>query len=241
MNAASSRLLAFALFLFLPCASPAQSQVSEENLKKWNTLDCGSGWSGDWASNRFDIGNMYGGGNGFANDYASFYGKVTSAWTVQKAAFCIAKRQAVFASLSLKDRRFEDLSIEEQQEVERQYLEQAFTDNFTISLTFSGSLRTAIKEHWKRKPPAQLAQSFAVSIDGKTIHPLCVLIEPDSQYFWHKYSAVSIVFPRTLEGQPILKRQNKEVLLEFSPPYGPGRAKLKFSVATMVVNGELVY
>lgn len=121
---------------------------------------------------------------------------------------------------------------------EEESLSRTFPNAVGIQVAYwgSASLMRTTMEFWRSQSSEDLRRQVTLVIDGKRIPPLHVLPRVSTTHYggW-----LQIIFPRQVDGKPLLSRATRKVRLEIKDPNA--RVRLPFDVRKMIVDGEVMY
>jgi hypothetical protein len=220
------------LFMF-PSVSQAQFWQTKDP-SEWSTRECASLMQrrsdSAWVRNH-DIGArgypIVPSEEPLPGESLEYVATISSAWTIQRSYLCALKLTAGYKTLSAKEKTA----------LEQQYLKQEFPDTVVFQVNYWGS-RVWFRhssDFWKAKTQEELTRLVTLVIDGKRIQPSRVTIKPQQS----PWGGLEVVFPRQIDGRPLLAPDMKEVILEVADPNE--KVELRFEPRKMVVRGELVY
>ncbi len=128
------------------------------------------------------------------------------------------------------------------QEREAKFIAAEFPKTVIVEVQYSSSspaLDQDLTRFWQTQTPEQLKLSMYLIAGNHKVPPIDVAIAKGAR---HEFQ---LVFPRQVEGQPLIAPDEKHVALQLQhPQVGVVAAKivyLEFDVRKMTVNGELVY
>ena len=217
-------------FVFV-CVVPCHAQFwDKKEITKWTVKDCDVMVRNSPWSSRVEIGYKpppY--DDNSRNAYMHYQASILSAWTVQWAY--------VRMSRLLGKNKQREMTLDESKALVQQ-LEEKFSGTVVFRVSYIGSrgLVVSATNFWKGKPQEELRRAVTLVANGSRIEAIFVEVEPSSG---DHAGGFQVVFPRQLEGRPILSSDTTGMYLEIASPLETVR--LPFDVRKMMVRGELVY
>ena len=154
-------------------------------------------------------------------------------------------RQAIVRQLQI-EQKYESLAPEQRQQPDKRF--EAFmnaypTDAVVVSVTYltnDQSRSLELPRAWQSKTTEMLKNSvYLIPSKGSRV-PLTQFAAASGAE-----RAITFVFPREVDGKPLVGPQDKSLKLEFVYPVigemGDGRAFLEFKIEKMTVNGKIEY
>jgi hypothetical protein len=153
-------------------------------------------------------------------------------------------RQAMVRQTQLAQ-KYDSLSTEQKQEFDKKT--EAFLsgggDAVVVMVTYTATSQThdlELARHWQSRTLDLLKNSvYLIPPKGDRVPLAQFAVAPGAE------RAFQFVFPRQVNGKPIISPEDKSVKLEFPYPVidgmGDGRAFLEFKVDKMTINGEVAY
>jgi hypothetical protein len=153
-------------------------------------------------------------------------------------------RQA-FVRLRQLDPEYNKLTAEQKKdrdERNKKLVESTYADRVVVQIEYDSTVlayRQELATAWQNQTPEQLKQEiFLVGPRGR-VPPARIIISPGAS------GDIQLIFPRTVEGKPIVEAQDKSFSLEFRHPavgvLKAERVLTEFKVKDLVVNNELLY
>ena len=154
-------------------------------------------------------------------------------------------RQAIVRQSQI-EQKYESLAPEKRQELDKRF--EAFmnaypADAVVVFVTYSTNDRKRdldLARLWQSKTTDLLKNSvYLIPSKGNRVPLAQFAAAPGAE------RAITFVFPREVDGKPIVELKDKSIKLEFAYPVveymGDGRAFLEFKVEKMIVNGKVEY
>ncbi|MGH9814897.1 MAG: hypothetical protein ACRD6I_02350 [Candidatus Acidiferrales bacterium] len=218
-------------------ALPVQAQAwKKKEYSKWSENDCRKLLSDSpWASS-YTIGTVL-----FqpVNEESAVGGRDMAPQVTYAAQFWSAKpvRQAI-ARLQQLDDKYEKLPAEQKAALDErlaQFLNMEFPEQIVIQVSYSGSqaFMLSVARFWKQKTEGDLKQSFTLVMEGRRIAPAQVVVAQGGA------NEMQLIFPRRMDGEPIVTASSKEIRLEIDDPNETVR--IPFKVKDMKIGEELIY
>lgn len=221
----------------LVCATAASGQVWEKKeYTKWSKGDCQKILSDSpWAST-YTIGTVL-----FqpVNQESAVSGRDTQPQMTYTAQFWSAKpvRQAIVRLQQLAG-KYDKLSAEQKKVFDdrvAQFLEMDSSEQVVIQVAYAGSqaFMLSVVRYWRQKTEGDLMQSFTLIAEGKRVSPVKVVQSTGGG------NELQLIFPRKINGEPLLTENSKEMRLEIIDPNET--FTIPFKVKNMKLGSELVY
>lgn len=221
----------------LICATTASGQVWEKKeYAKWSKRDCQKILSDSpWASS-YTIGTVL-----FqpVNQESAVSGRDTQPQMTYTAQFWSAKpvRQAIVRLQQLEG-KYDKLSAEQKKAFDdraAQFLEMDSSEQVVIQVNYAGSqaFMLSVVRYWRQKTEGDLMQSFTLIAEGKRVSPARVIQSTGGG------NELQLIFPRRVNGEPLLTESNKELRLEIIDPNET--FTIPFKAKNMKMGSELVY
>lgn len=161
--------------------------------------------------------------------YMHYEASILSAWTVQWAYIRMSRL--------LGKNKQREMALDESKALV-QKIQEEFSSTVVFRVSYIGSRGFVVSatNFWKGKNQEELRRAVTLVTDGSRIEASLVEVEPSSG---DHAGGFQVVFPRQVEGRPVLSPNMTDVYLEVA---GPNEVvRLPFDVGKMTVRGELVY
>lgn len=230
----------------------AQEFWVKKEYKSWSENDCkkmleNSPWAKDWGDAKVHQ-DVFGQATGErareTETRLKYIAQIRSAMPLRQAMV----RQMMF------DAKYDKMSPEQKQALDQraeQFLSAEFPDTIVIVVRYSVSVpgwEQELANHWQSVPP----ESVPVGVDligprGERVQPMRYVVARGSG------REFQFVFPRLVNGEPIIKPGDKSFKLEFPHPnvgreqetgrfaFPSGRAFFEFKVDKMVIGDKVAY
>ncbi len=208
----------------------------KKQYTKWSKSECQKMLSDSPWSNSYMIGTVL-----FqpVNEPSAVSGRDTQPQMTYTAQFWSARpvRQAI-VRLQQLDGKYEKLSEEQKKAMDErsaQFIDQDTSDQIVIQVNYSGSqaFMLSVTRYWRQKTEGDLMQSFTLIAEGKRVAPAKVVQTAGGG------TEIQLIFPRNLNGEPLLSESSKEVRLEIADPNET--FTIPFKVKNMKVGEALIY
>ena len=154
-------------------------------------------------------------------------------------------RQALVRQAQLR-RNYDAMTPPQKQAFDQeaeQFLGREFPDTVVVYVTYTASGRAdprALQQNWKNLTVDTLKDGVFLSGAEGVKAPLMQFMPAEGDT-----PAFQLVFPRQVQGRPLVGPGDKRLQLEFPHPEGGGagrqRVRVEFKVDKMVVDGQVVY
>jgi hypothetical protein len=238
----------FLLTIVLATASLAQGPWAKKDWKQWSKDDCkkvleDSPWAQRWTDRNAKTANFAtrtrGTGDVGSESELSVYYLVQfrSALPIREAVV----RQTLIAN------QYDRLDTEKQDSMRKQtegFLNRKYDDVIVVHVTYESNvvdynrdLATFWQTHYAEGTVPQ--EAFLNGSRGQKVAPVrMVSPKGGAQEF-------ELIFPRVVEGKPLLEQGDKTISVEFASPavggVGSSRVFVEFKVDKMALNGQLIY
>ncbi len=154
-------------------------------------------------------------------------------------------RQAI-VRLSQINAKYDDMTPDQKQTFDKNaeaFLTKKFPDTLILYVSYSSNVQIDERElarHWQGQTTEALKNFVFLILPGGEKMPLSAyaVAQGGSREF-------QFVFPRTIEGHPLVRAQDKTLQLEFPHPkirdQKESRVLITFKVEKMLIDGEIVY
>jgi hypothetical protein len=139
--------------------------------------------------------------------------------------------------------KYDDLPDAQKQQFDQsanQYLSARFPDIIVISVDFSTNVRNQqipLDNYWQMQTTELLKNKTYLYVSEDVKAPLMEFVPGQTNF--------QFVFPRQIDGKPLITAEDKNVKLEFDVPefgrMGGERALVEFKVEDMMFDNELIY
>lgn len=224
-------------FVVLTLGAAAYGQVWEKKeYTKWSKSDCQKILSDSPWANSYTIGTVI-----FqpVNEPSAVEGRDTQPQITYTAQFWSAKpvRQAI-VRLQQLDSKYDKLPPEQKKAFDdraAKFLDMDLPDQIVIQVNYAASqaFLLSLTRYWRQKTEGDLKQSFTLIVEGKRMGPASVVTSTGGG------TEIQLLFPRKVNGEPLLHPENKEVRLEIRDPNET--LTIPFKVKKMMVRNELIY
>ena len=239
-------------FLFSLCASlfllgsPARSQFWEKKeYPKWDQSECSrilndSPWARQYSVSTVEIRPLQTAPDDDAREarpQIAYVAQFRSALPVRQALVRMGQLAAKYDEKSADERAKIDQRAAE-------FLDRKFDDSIVVHVSANSNVvayQRQLVTYWRSRGPIELSTTaYLITQDGKKIPPLRVQVgEAGSLGF-------QLVFPRQVDGRPVLDASNKKsIAIEFLHPdiggLGEARVLLEFKPNKMLYRGNLAY
>ncbi len=248
MRARLTVLFAVAATAALAVPGQAQGPWTKKEWKQWSKDDCrrileNSPWAQRWTQSNAKMAN-------FATRTA---GTQDVGSESQLAVYYIVQfrsavpiRQAVVRQ-ALIDNRYDELNPKQKESLENQtagFLNRNYDDVIVVHVLYGSNVQEYNRDlaaFWQTHYPEGTVpqEAFLDGPKGQKVTPTR-LISPrgGAQEF-------ELIFPRTLDGKPLLEPADNSIRVEFTSPtvgqVSSSRVFVEFKVAKMMYNGQLAY
>ncbi len=134
---------------------------------------------------------------------------IVSFWSAQPV------RQGYVQFLKLRT-KYDKMPAEKKEAAEKTYQQmlnqQPFSDSIVLQVRYDSSMKeikSAMASYWQQQTLQSMKTSFYLIAHGKRIEPVSFSVTPDD---------FIIAFPRTVNGEPIVKPGDKSMAVEFHHP-----------------------
>lgn len=122
------------------------------------------------------------------------------------------------------------------------FIEQKFDDRVVIQIEYTTSAlpyRTELVTRWRARPEEDLKKDFYLATARGRIPAARVIVAAGGE------GGLQVIFPRVVEGRPVIQPDDKNFSLEFQHPtvgvLAAERVLIQFNVKDMLVKNELFY
>jgi hypothetical protein len=238
----------FFLTVILTTASFAQGPWAKKNWKQWSKDDCkkvleDSPWAQRWTQSSAKMANFAtrtGGTSGVGSE------SELSVFYVVQFRSALPVREAVVRQVLIANQY--DLADPEKKEAMRKqtdgFVNRSYDDVIVVHVTYGSNVQEYNRDltnFWQTRYSEGTVPQDALlhGSKGQKVAPVR-MISPKggAQEF-------ELIFPRMVEGKPLLEPDDKTISVEFVSPSIGGvdslRVFLEFKVDKMVLNGQLIY
>lgn len=232
-------LLAAAMGLAFPAV--AQFWV-KDSFEKWSEADCrkllnDSPWAKTHTVGRVFIQSM--------DEDAAVPGRdqMPTITYVVRLLSALPVRQAI-VRLSRLDARYATLPAEQKTEMDARHatlLEEVYADRIVVQVQFSTATpayRQPLATFWRTQREEELKQEINLVTSRGRIPPARVVVNPQG-------SDIQIIFPRVVEGQPLIGPGDRNLGVEFQHPsvgvIPSERVYVEFRLRNMMVKNEVLF
>lgn len=232
-----------ALAGFSSCAPAfAQRYWQDRHFQQWTEKECqklleDSPWAQRFTHARtiveFRAGRSGGERGDEANPQFHYLAQIRSALPIRRALVRQKQLEANYDKLSPERQKVLDQQFAE-------FLSREFADGIVVYVLYWSNVMAYSQEmgrRWQMLPPEVARnQIFLVGPRRQRITPVSYEVAP---------GAFQVVFPREVNGQPLLTPDDKHFKIEFMHPnlgeQGDAQVVLEFDLRKMVVRGSVVY
>ena len=229
------------LILSSVLAAPGGEFWEKKPYKDWNQKECtklqeSSPWARDLTLTSVGIMDNNKNSTDGQQPYVKYMVQFNSAKPI---------RQAIVRAAQIQQ-KYDSLSPEQKQAIDKQaepYLSADFSNVVVISISYSTNNRASdleLARYWQSQTTETLKNVVYLSnTKGDKI--------PVARYAAAQGGGRSFqfMFPREVDGKPLLSSQDKSVKLEFTYPtiggMGDGKAFMEFKVEKMIFDGNIAY
>ncbi len=236
---AGSVLFLSALFLFSLSNVAAADFWETKEFTKWSDKECDKLLTNSpWA---YELKVYRQGGLGSSD------GAEGQAYVKYNIRFMSALpiRQAQVRQLQIAN-KYDSLADAQKQAFDKQtegFLNADYGDKVVIGITYETNLQRNVQElarHWQSQTAEVMANSVFLTPDKGAKARLVRYTPPQGAQ-----TDFAFVFPREVEGNPLLSDENKNLILEFPYPViggiGDGKGYAEFKVKKMMIKSGIIY
>lgn len=154
-------------------------------------------------------------------------------------------RMAVVRQLQIAN-KYDSLSAEQKQAFDQSakaFLDTNYSDKIVVNVAYSSNVRDnyiPLAQHWQTRTKELLMNSvFLYASKGNKLRLIDFNVAQGGK------QEFQFVFPRMIDGKPILTPEDKSLILEFPIPVigklGDGKGFVEFKVKKMIIGQEVVY
>lgn len=248
MRARLTVLFAVAATAALAVPGQAQGPWTKKEWKQWSKDDCrrtleNSPWAQRWTQSNAKMAN-------FATRTEGTHGvgseSQLAVYYIVQFRSAVPIRQAVVRQ-ALIDNRYDELNPKQKESLENQtagFLNRNYDDVIVVHVLYGSNVQEYnryLVAFWQTHYPEGTVpqEAFLNGPKGQKVTPIR-LISPrgGAQEF-------ELIFPRTLDGKPLLESADKSITVEFTSPtvsqVSSSRVLVEFKVGKMMYNGQLAY
>lgn len=164
-------------------------------------------------------------------DTAPQFTYVAQFWSARPVREAIVRMQQL-------DPKYDKLPLEQKKVLDdrsMQFLNTEFPDTIVIQVTYSApqAIMLSMVRFWKQKTQDDLKQAITLIAEGKRLQPIQVVVAGGGG------NEIQVIFPRTLNGESIVRADTKEIRLEILDPNDT--VNIPFQIKKMKVGDQLVF
>jgi hypothetical protein len=261
----TNRVAALALAaLLLPVPGSAQGFWAKKPFDQWSKNDCKKMLEDSpWALTESSVNVVFetvagtGGGGGSLNEAsrranedirteATGREANTEVRYTARLLSALPVRQALVRQQQL-EQKYDSMTPEQKQKFDQQaqaFLQQQFPEHIVVLVAFSSNVVTRDRQmatYWQQQRLETVRENFQITGSAKRIVRPVAFTPPSPGA-----NQMQLVFPRTVDGEPLVGPEDNSLVLEFTPPpvgneTSAKKIKLEFKVKKMLLDGKLVY
>lgn len=241
--------IALVLVVAFSFAIPADAQFwSKKSYDRWSKIECRDMLSQSPWAQQFKIatvvieaiGASLMGGDPTAEGreaapHVTYTAKLMSARPIREAMIRQQQLDPKYAKFSTEEKRKFD-------ENSGKFLDMQFPDTVVVQLSYSTirAWQLPLSRFWKSQSQDELRQNFNIIGDAGRYSPLQVIVSQGQEFEFQ------LIFPRVVEGKPLVSASSKALALEFGHPGIDGvlpgqRVYIDFPIKKMLVEGAPVF